>query len=176
MKKYFFSVLSFFLILNFSSVAQKTIDNLCDTCFVLKHQKHGFSVQFPGHYKLKETKEDKGLKSEWFEAIANDEIFMFKYSEHKNPAVSGDNQVYMDASLDSFITGIKGSLIKKSNLKYDKTNCLEALVSINEKNLNAFYRVMIIDHVQYQMIVITKKSEKSEAAEKFFKSFSKNSD
>ena len=99
---------------------------------------------------------------------------MFKYKEHTNPADSADNRVYMDASSESFITGIKGTLIKKSDFKYNKTNGLEAYLSLDNKNMNVFYRVLILKRVQYQIIVITKSEEKTAEINSFFNSFNSN--
>jgi hypothetical protein len=96
---------------------------------------------------------------------------MLKFSEHKSPAVSGDNRMFMDASLDSFVTGIRGSLMQKNEFKYMQTNGLEAFISLDEKNRFVYYRVLIIDRVQYQIIVITKTKDKSQDTDQFFKSF-----
>jgi hypothetical protein len=72
---------------------------------------------------------------------------MLKYTEHKNPAISSGNPYYMDASLESFITGIKGTLQKRQSFKYGKYSGLEAFLNLDDKNLNVFYRVLIIDRV-----------------------------
>ncbi len=152
-------------------MAQKTVDNPNDSAYILKHIAPEFTIQFPNSYVLKESKEDKGLKSELYESVYEDDIFMLKYSEHKNPAVSSDNRVFMDASLDSFVTGIRGTLMNKNEFKYLQTNGLEAFISLDEKNRYVYYRVLIIDRVQYQIIVITKTKEKTQDTDQFFKSF-----
>jgi hypothetical protein len=158
-----------FFILNLG-LAQKERDVSNDTSVMLRNEDPAFIIKFPNQYSLKESNEDKGLKSERYESEFKGDIYMLKYSEHKNPAVSGDNRVYMDASLDSFITGIKGTLIQKNEFKYLKTNGLEAFLSIDGKNLYVFYRVLIVDRVQYQIIVITKSKEKTKETDQFFKS------
>jgi hypothetical protein len=149
---------------------QKERDASNDSLFILKNESPSFLVKFPAAYSLKESSIDNGLKSERYESVFNDDIYMLKYSAHKNAAVTGDNQVFMDASLESFVNGIKGTLIDKSTFKYYKTNGIEAFISIDEKNLYVFYRVLIIDRVQYQIIAITKSKEKTKAIDRFFKS------
>lgn len=160
-----------FVLFFFTTEAQKVRDNSGESVFVLKKDNPSFMIKFPGKYKLEESKEETGLKTELFRYEIGNEVYMFKYTEHKNPAVSSDNKVYMDASLESFVTGIKGTLIKKTDFKYNKTNGLEAYLSLDNKNMNVFYRVLIIKKVQYQLIVITKAEEKNTVINNFFKSF-----
>ena len=166
MKNYIISIISvIFLLTSFQSVSQNS------NSFKLTNEKPNFVIDFPSNYNLEESHIDKGLKSELYRCEFNSDIFMFKYTEHKNPAVSGDNEVYMEASLESFITGIKGTLIKKSKIKLDKTSGLEAFLSLDNKNMNVFYRVLILKRVQYQIIVITKSQEKTTEINSFFNSF-----
>lgn len=157
-----------FVLFSLTINAQKVQDK---SDFILQKDDPSFMIKFPGKFKLEESKEDKGLKTELFRTEIGNEVYMFKYKEHTNPAVSADNRVYMDASLESFITGIKGTLIKKSDFKYNKTNGIEAYLYLDNKNMNIFYRVLVIDKVQYQFIVITKAEEKNAVINKFFNSF-----
>lgn len=170
MKNHIILLLFIALITFNDSFAQKERDDSSDTSFILRNEDPSFIIKFPSLFSLKESNEDKGLKSERYESVYNEEIYMLKYSEHKNPAISGDNKVFMDASLDSFVTGIKGSLMTKTEFKYYKTTGLEAYITIDGKNLNVFYRVLIIDRIQYQIIVITKSKEKNKEIDQFFKS------
>lgn len=160
-----------FVLFSFAIEAQKVQDKSDESDFILQKDDPSFIIKFPGVYKLEESKEEKGLKTELFRSELGNEVYMFKYTEHKNPAVSGDNKVYMDASLESFITGIKATLIKRSDFKYYKTTGLEAYLSLDNKNMNVFYRVLILDRVQYQFIVITKAEEKTAAIKNFFNYF-----
>ncbi len=142
--------------------------------FILKSDKPKFKISFPADYKLEESRKENGLKTELYKAIKNDNVYMFKYTEHKNPAVSSDNKMYMDASLESFSNGIQADLIKKYEFKQKKQKGLEAFLKISDKNLYVFYRVFIIKHVQYQIIVITKSEEKTPSVTNFFDSFEFN--
>lgn len=168
--KFLFVFLLFAII---SSVfAQKTEDNSATQGFILKSVKPKFSITFPASYKQEEHTVENGLKTELYRAVKGDNVYMFKFTEHKNPAVSSDNKMYMEASLESFVNGIQADLIKKYDFKEKKQKGLEAFLKIPDKNLYVFYRVLIIKHVQYQIIVITKDMQKSIEINKFFASFS----
>ncbi len=173
MKKILISLLILSLIIfsQFNLSAQKTNDNSKGTGVVLKMEQPNFSINFPTNFKLEESSKDKGLKTELYRAVSGDDVYMLKYTEHKNPAVSADNDTYMQASIESFVTGIKGTLIKKDTFKYKKTKGTEAFLSLDGKNMNVFYRVLIINKVQYQLIVITKAEAKTSAIKNFFASF-----
>ena len=109
------------LVLSVSLNAQKVNDKSLQSEFILKSEKPNFSITFPAKYKLAETTTEKGLKKELYRAVQGNDVYMIKYTEHKNPAVSANNENYMDASLESFITGINATLIKKETFKYKKT-------------------------------------------------------
>lgn len=171
--KHFNKFLSvFILIIFFSTVySQKNNDYNASNNFTIKSEKPKFKITFLSEYKLEESKTEKGLKSEFYRAVKGENVFMFKYSEHKNPAVSSDNKIYMNASLESFMNGVGADLIKKYEFKVKKQKGLEAFLKIQDKNLNVFYRVIIVKHVQYQIIVITKTDKKTDEINNFFDSF-----
>ena len=171
MKHFILSFSLIFLLFNFSLQGQKTADNPNDTTYTLKLEKPSFMISFPGEYILEESSENNGLKTELYITMVNDEVYTLKYTEHKNPAISSGNPYYMDASLESFVTGIKGTLSDKKSFKYGKYSGLEAFLTLDDKNMNVFYRVLIIDRVQYQLIVITKSSEKTKMIKNFFNTF-----
>lgn len=163
----------FFLVIAFFNVySQNSNDKNISKNFILKSEKPKFKIIFPAAYKLEESRSEKGLKTELYRAVKYEDVFMFKYSEHKNPAVSSENKKYMEASLESFINGIKATLIKKSEFKQKKQKGTEAFLKIQDKNLNVFYRVLIVKNVQYQLIVITKSLQKSTEINSFFNSVS----
>ncbi len=165
------SALSLIIFFQFNLNAQKTNDHSKGDAFILKMEQPKFSIKFPASYKLEESSKDKGLKTELYRAVSGDNVYMLKYTEHKNPVVSADNEDYMQASIESFVTGIKGTLIKKDTFKYKKTKGTEVFLSLDGKNMNVFYRVLIIDKVQYQLIVITKAKVKTYSIKNFFNSF-----
>ncbi|MCD6556533.1 MAG: hypothetical protein J7K64_05000 [Bacteroidales bacterium] len=172
MKNIFKIILVLFFFFNiFNSEAQKVKDTSDNSAYLLKSEKPKFQITFPTNYKLEDSKTEKGLKTMFYRAVKNDDVYMFKFTEHKNPAVSPDNQVYMNASLESFVTGIHAELIKKFEFKEKKEKGLEAFLKIPDTQMNVFYRVLIVKHVQYQLIVITKAEEKTEEIINYFKSF-----
>ncbi len=171
MNKILFLILSAFLLNISISDAQKSKDTFSDNQFLLISKKPYFKINFPAQYKLEDSKTEKGLKTMFYKAVYKNDVYLFKFTEHKNPAVSSDNKAYMNASLQSFIDGINAELIKKYDYKDKKGKGMEAFLTIPDKNLNVFYRVTIIKHVQYQIIVITKSKDKTEEVTNFFNSF-----
>jgi len=151
--------------------AQQSNNNISKKTLIVKSDKPKFEITFPADYKLEESKTENSLETRLYRAVKNENVFMLKYTEHKNPAVSSDNQVYMNASLESFKNGIHADLIKKSEFKEKKEKGLEAFLKISDKDLYVFYRVLIIKHVQYQIIVITKVEDKTKEINQFFNSF-----
>ena len=171
MNKLLVSILAL-IIISYSNInAQKTNDNSKTTSHLLTQDNPAFSISFPDEYNLEESSNDNGLKTEFYRSVSGDNVYMFKYTQHKNPAVSSDNEVYMLASVESFVNGIEGTLINKEKIKYKKSNGMDAFLTIDDKNLNVFYRVLIINRVQYQLIVITKAEEKTSGIKNFFNSF-----
>ncbi len=158
-----------FLTINTFAQNDNVVSN--EMSFKLYHEKPTFSIKFPNSYFLKENDEVKSLITKHYESTYNNEVFILKFIEHKNHAVSSDNTIFMNTSLDSFVKGIKGDLIERDEFKYNKIKGVEAFLSIKGKDLNVFYRDIIIDRVQYQIIVITKAKIKSTEADNFFDSF-----
>lgn len=171
MNKLLVSILALFIISHSHINAQKTNDHSTTTGHVLKQENPNFSITFPVEYTLEESSSDKGLKTEFYRAVSGEDVYMFKYTQHKNPAISADNEVYMLASVESFVTGIRGTLQKKEKINFKKSTGMDAFLTIDDKNLNVFYRVLIINRVQYQLIVITKAEEKTSGIKNFFNSF-----
>ncbi len=169
-----FLTLSFVFFLIYSNVniaAQKVKDISPNSDFVLNSEKPKFQITFPGKFSTDENNTKNGLKSAFYRCVKNEDVFMLKFTEHKNPAVSSDNKVYTDASLESFTAGIHAALIKKYTFKEKKLNGLEAFMKIADKNLYVFYRLIIYKQVQYQIIVITKSDTKTDIINNFFNSF-----
>lgn len=169
--KVLISILSIVIFTTFNIHAQKTNDKSGKSFFLLENNTAKFSIKFPANYKLSESSTENNLKTELYRAIKGKEVYMLKYEEHKNPAISSYNENYMEASLESFITGIGASLIKKEEIKQNKNKGTEAFLSLDGKNLNVFFRVFIINKVQFQLVVITKESKKTDEIKSFFNSF-----
>ncbi len=159
------------ILLSFSLSAQKTNVSTNNTSFKLKKEKPSFSINFPAEYKMEESSDNEGLKTELYRALLGNEVYMLKYTEHSNPVVSSDNETYMNASLQSFETGIKGTIQNSKKIKYNKIKGAEAFLSLDDKNMYVFYRVFIINKVQFQLIVISNEKEKTKNIKTFFESF-----
>ncbi len=161
-----------FLFLNLGLAAQKNNDKLSENSHILNSEKPKFSITFPSKYKLSESKVEKGLKSEMYQSAKDGNIFMLTYSEYKNSAVSSENKLFTEASLNSFMKETDSELIKKYEFKQKKQKGLEAVLKMKEKNIYIFYRVFIYKHTQFQLTVISNSQEKTKDINNFFNSFS----
>ncbi len=162
----------FFLIYgNVNIAAQKVKNSSSDSHFVLNSEKPKFQITFPGKFNTEENNTKNDLKSGLYRCVKSEDVFMLKFTEHNNPAVSSDNKVYTDAALESFTAGIHAALIKKYAFKEKKLKGLEAFMKIADKNLYVFYRLIIYKQVQYQIIVITKSNTETDEINNFFNSF-----
>ncbi len=159
------------ILLSFSLSAQNTNVSTKKTSFKLTKEKPSFSINFPAEYKMEESSDNKGLKTELYTALLGTDVYMLKYTEHSNPVVSSDNETYMNASLQSFETGIKGTIQNSKKIKYNKIKGTEAFLSLDDKNMYVFYRVFIINKVQFQLIVISNEKERNRKIKTFFDSF-----
>ena len=151
--------------------AQKSNDVSEKDVYILNSDKPKFSITFPGKYKLSDKKVQKGLKTELYQADKNGNIFMFQFSEHKNPVINAENNMYTEAALKSFADGIGAEIIKKYEFNEKKQKGLESFMKIPDKNLYIFYRIIIHKHIEFQLTVITKSQEKTEDINNFFSSF-----
>lgn len=166
------SILSFIIFSQLNLTAQKTNDKSGNKkAFVLKHEKPNFSITFPASFKLEESSKTKGLKTELYTTILNDDVYMIKYTEHENPVISEYNQEYLKVSVDEFVRGIKGTLINSGNIEFLNHKGIEAYILLNEKNLNVFSRIFIVNKVQYEIVVIAKTKIKTSSINNFFNSF-----
>jgi hypothetical protein len=166
MKNSLISVLGIILLVIVSATSSHA-----QSVYKLESDKPSFSIVFPAEYSKVESSENEGLKNEHYRAEYNQDVYLFKFAEHKSPKVSGENTGYMQASLESFLTAVEGRLIKKNMFTFGESNGLDAFLTLEKKNMNVFYRVLIVDKVQYQIIVITKDEGKSRAVNNFFNSF-----
>jgi hypothetical protein len=91
-----------------------------------------------------------------------------------NPIVSIENEKYVRAALNAFIKGINAVLISDRVIEHNKIKGIEAELSVNNKDMNVFYRLFIVNKVQYELTVLTKLSAKNEEIDKFFNSFKIN--
>lgn len=166
------SILSLIIFIQFNLTAQKTNDkSVNEQAFVLKHEKPNFSIKFPTTYKLQESSKNKGLKNEMYRSVNNGDVFMLRYSEHENPVISEYNQEFLQASVNALARGIKGTIVSTEKIEYKNHKGLEALISLNEKNLNVFSRIFIVNKVQYEIIVISSAKLKTSLVNNFFNSF-----
>jgi hypothetical protein len=131
-------------------------------------------VEFPTAFILEEQKDENGFKTELYKGVKDNVIYIFQYSEHMNPIVSIENEKYVRAALNAFIKGINAVLISDRVIEHNKIKGIEAELSVNNKDMNVFYRLFIVNKVQYELTVLTKLSAKNEEIDKFFNSFKIN--
>ena len=100
-----------------------------------------------------------------------------KYSAEKGKigiTMPGDYNVskgLADVSLESFNEQVQGDILTQSVYKYGRNEGKSATVSLAEGQVNCFYRVILIDQYQFQMVVVTSDKELNNVGKKFLNSF-----
>ena len=127
------------------------------------------TVTFPAEFSTTEQVEES-YKSIKTQALLDGMVFFVIYTIHENDMT--DPEGLAKISLDAFSGGLESTITEESAWKVNKKNGLQALLEVPEKELVGEYRVVILDQIQYQITVVSPKSDWDEKkAKKFFKSF-----
>ena len=98
-----------------------------------------------------------------------DVTYLFSWTLHS--AVLEDSKGLADVSLESFNEQVQGDILTQSVYKYGRNEGKSATVSLAEGQVNCFYRVILIDQYQFQMVVVTSDKELNNVGKKFLNSF-----
>ena len=127
------------------------------------------SVTFPGEFESSEQFEES-YKSVKTQAVVDDMVFFVAYTIHETEMV--DVEGLAKVSLDAFVEGLEGEVTEETTWKVNKQNGIKALIAVPKSALKGEYRVVIMDNIQYQIMVVSPEATYDQKkAKKFMKSF-----
>lgn len=127
-------------------------------------------IIFPGNYS-ESSNFDVSIPYTKVKADFNDDVYYFKFSIHKTDAVLEDNAAFLNSTAESFVVGIKGTILEKKDIKLGKYPGKKLLVSMDNKPLFVHYETFVANHIQYQFFVISKSKDKTKEIKTFLNSF-----
>lgn len=128
-----------------------------------------FSVQFPCTYKTESTEGDVQTTHK-YTCDKDNVTFFVGYTVHEIDII--EHEELAQVSVDSFLEAVDGEKVSQEEWKVRKNPGLKAVMTINEGAVLVNYQVVLVDHLQYQLVVLAAKDDFDErAAQKFFKSF-----
>jgi hypothetical protein len=138
--------------------------------FIYKSDQGKCQITFPSEYKIVSNIE-ANLPTTKVKADFNDNVYFLKFSIHKTDAVTEDNTIFVNSTAESFVSGIKGTNLEKTEIKTGNHAGIDMTVSMNDKPLFVHYRTFLANRIQYQYFVISKSKEKTEEINNFLNSF-----
>ena len=128
------------------------------------------SLKFPAEYT--ETESENEISKDLKIQCNKDSISYFaSYSLHKTE-MDEDPIEMAEASLESFVDGVKGVEITRVAWNVKKHEGLKAKIEIPANESIVDYRVILVGNTQYQLLVVTPKDEcDNKNVRSFFKSF-----
>lgn len=155
-------VLSLALVITQVSFAQKS--------YSYSSSKGNCSLTFPDKYTEKETQGESGLTSTSVQSILdNGDIYLFSFVIHKDNIKKDEELKYAELSLNSFTKSLGGEIKSAKDFKYKSHKGKEAVMTM-ENNYTVYYRVLLVDNMQYQFVYMTTTANEKNA-KKYFKSF-----
>lgn len=128
-----------------------------------------FSIKFPNEIK-EEIEESETSKAVKVSCALNEQTFLASYTLHK---IQMENHDEMEEfAIESFGNAIKGTTKFTAEWKLKNHSGLIAQYEMEEQGVRVDYRVLLVDQIQYQLIVLAANDNfDEELASKFFKSF-----
>ena len=128
-----------------------------------------FSIKFPGEYAV-EIDDNEKAKTVKPMCTLNGQTYLASYTLHQTEMIDHDEME--EISVDSFGEAIQAELLSKSVWQVDEQSGIIAFFKIADADIKVEYRVMLVEQLQYQVIVLAANSDYDEGlAAKFFKSF-----
>lgn len=126
------------------------------------------TVQLPGEYQVSsEVSED--AYTEQIAANDGQNKYIFTYTLHDTPLM--DHEGLSIVALQAFADAAGGQIVQDTDYYYNDHKGKEAVIFMKEDQATVNYRVIIIDQVQYQFIVISLQDAVSDKVKRFFGSF-----
>ncbi len=138
--------------------------------FKYKSEEGKMSVAFPAEFEESEEAINDGAKTVKVSAILGDQNFFASYTVHDMPL--DDPADLAQVSLDAFSEQLSGNILNTSPWTVKGQQGLKAMIKLEAQSALVDYRVLIHDHLQYQILVVGLESSWDQAAaDAFFKSF-----
>lgn len=108
-----------------------------------------------------------------YRAMSNYEsgIYMLDYSVHQGMVDGLDGMELAEASLEAFIGGLEGNLIERKPWKVKGNEGISAIVEEPGRGIIAYYNVVFIGNVHYQVAVVAEGEPDKKIRKKFMKKF-----
>ncbi len=132
-------------------------------------------ITFPNTYTKKESVTKGGLVVTKVQTQKDGNAYMFSFNVHNENITKIGTDKILDVSINAFNNRLKGRIMKTETFYYNngdkKYKGKEIKTYIAKSNYYVFYRAMIINRIQYQIIIITKDENKNSVGNSFFNSF-----
>lgn len=133
-----------------------------------KSEEGKFKIKFPGAIDITEKEKEK-YKTTQITCTVNENVYFVVCTTHSAPMKKPKELAKV--SLDSFVESLSGKISTKSDWDIKGNSGYIAVINIDKTSV-IHYRVVIVGQIQYQVVVIGKKTNyEEEVAKKFFKSF-----
>ncbi|MGW8123793.1 hypothetical protein ACV07N_14140 [Roseivirga echinicomitans] len=126
------------------------------------------SITMPSEYTVSES-EDGLVKTTKVSSVIGEVTYFFGWTLHEGTV--SDRMMLAEVSLESFVESAEAEILEQRVYKYGKNKGIDATVTLMDGAVNCFYRVIIIDNYQFQMVVVTEEAELNKAEKKFLNSF-----
>lgn len=128
-----------------------------------------FSIVFPTQYKI-ETTDNGDSETVKISSTSNEQTYFASYTVHSVELT--DLKELAEVSLNTFSEQLGATVSEQSEWKVNKNSGLKATMNMAEQDIKVQYFVIIVEQVQFQLIVLAKNSSfDQKAADAFIKSF-----
>jgi len=128
-----------------------------------------FKIKFPVEFTTERTEKESATTTKT-SCTVDDQTFMASYTLHETELI--DHIEMAEVSAESFGESINGTLQSKTDWTVNNHTGLIAIFDLPEVEAKVEYRVVLVEQIQYQVIVLAKNiNYNEEMAADFFKSF-----
>ena len=110
-----------------------------------------FSVKMPGKPKIKKDKLDSGVDSNKYSVNIGDGVCFASYTQME--VGNADEQQLAQVGLKAFVDQLGADLTQADVWKVGKNKGRMAIMENKEQGLEAYYRVVIVDDIMYQLAI-----------------------
>jgi hypothetical protein len=128
-----------------------------------------FSIEYPVE-PVTETKTDDIGKTITTKLVDGNTIYMATAIIHKtNLNVKGLSQESLaKASMDAFADALGATKVTRKKYYYKKDVGLDAIMESNEFESPIYYRIIVVEQIQYQIVVMTSSGKEDKGGRKKF--------